>query len=60
VQFCRCSRQGCKKTAGLKLLVAYAYENLPITQTNGVIIAVKDKKQSKWRFQDKKIRIVIP
>jgi hypothetical protein len=41
-----CARQGCKKLAGIKLLIDCAYEDntLSITRTNCVIKAVKYEK----------------
>jgi hypothetical protein len=47
--FCCCACQGCKKLAGIKMPINYAYEDktLSIIQTNCAIKDVKDEKTTK-------------
>jgi hypothetical protein len=47
--FCCCVRQGCQKSARIKLLVVNMLGDmtLSIIQTNFIIIAVKDEKMPK-------------
>jgi hypothetical protein len=49
VHFRRYARQGCQKSARIKLLVynMLGEKTLPIIQTNFIVIAVKTKKNAK-------------